>query len=244
MKTFKILFLALLVLLFIGILFKGSLWIEKYLDESVSGLKSDIPEDYIALLGLDSNYIGHSKTIFTDDNPIITSFEYKDNLGITAIKLSSFTRNPLYKVVSCHNDLTALGIDGGVIYSSLENDLIKMSYTSSYPSIQVEYMNIHFARSNFSEELIVNDSTCAYFIKNSHGFKMQFNENHYHDISVEVLPQNIFEKSNKKGDTSTNMLLLLRKQNGFLYMFLVHKKEIEMKEIDESIIDTFVDPKH
>lgn len=239
MKNFKILVLILSVILIFGLLFKGGLWIEKYLDEKVSYLKSEIPKEYITVLDLDSSYIGDSETIFINNEAIISSFEYQSKVNITAIKLNMPSSKPLYTAVDHYNDLTHVGIDGGIVYSGIDNQLIKFYYTPNYSSLKVESIEIHLPKSSLSKDLIINDSICAYFIEDNYGFKMKFNRNQHSEISAEVKPSSIFEKSTG-GKLSTNMLIFLKKQHDFFYLFLVHKIDRNMEEIPENEFASFV----
>ncbi|GGH31383.1 hypothetical protein FAZ19_22400 [Sphingobacterium alkalisoli] len=233
MKIFKILALILSVIMVFIVLFKGAGWIEEYLDEKVSYLKSEIPKEYLTVLDLDSSYIGHSETIFINEESIISSFEYQSKVNITAIKLNLSPSKPLYKAVDRYNDLTDLGIDGGVVYSGIDNQLIKFYYRPSYSSLKIESIGIHLPKSSLSKALIENDSTYAYFIENSYGFKIKFNRNQHSDISAEVKPSSIFEKP--AGDKlSTNMLIVLKKQHDFMYLFLIHKMNSNIEEMTEN----------
>ncbi|TJZ53604.1 hypothetical protein FAZ15_16350 [Sphingobacterium olei] len=233
MKLVKILVLILSVILVFGLLIRGGLWIEKYLDEKVSYLKSEIPKEYITVLDLDSSYIGDSETIFINNESIISSFEYQSKVNITAIKLNMSPSKPLYKAVDRYNDLTNIGIDGGIVYSGIDNQLIKFKYRPNYSSLKVESIGIHLPKSSLSEDLIINDSICAYFIENSYGFKIKLNGNQYSDISAEVKPSTIFEKP--AGDKlSTNMLIVLKRQHDVMYLFLIHKMNSNIEEIPEN----------
>jgi hypothetical protein len=239
MNIFKVLALVLLIAVILGSLFKGALWIEKHMNENISSLKSDIPKAYLSLLNLDLDYVGHSKTIFADSIPAISSFEYDNRISIVASVLSNRSKAPMSNVVNCYNDLTNLGIDGGVVYSGIENDLVKFSYTPNGISTIFETLDVHCAKSNLCEELVTNDSISAYFIENSYGFKIKFNQRQYYDITVEVQPRGLFEKTDKNNAAVSNMLLLIRRHFGSLYIFLIHKKDDASEEIDKNILRTF-----
>ncbi|TJZ53588.1 hypothetical protein FAZ15_16255 [Sphingobacterium olei] len=233
MKLVKILVLILSVIVVFVVLFKGAGWIEKYLDEKVSYLKSEIPKEFITVLDLDSSDIRYSETIFINNESIISSFEYQSKVTITAIKLNMSPSKPLYKAVDRYNDLTDLGIDGGIVYSGIDNQLIKFKYRPNYSSLKVESIGIHLPKSSLSKDLIINDSICAYFIENSYGFKIKLNGNKYSDMSAEVKPFSIFEKP-AVDKLSTNMLIVLKQQHDFMYLFLIHKIDSNMEEIPEN----------
>lgn len=239
MKYVKIILSIILLLLIYFGCCKAIKWGETYINSMTSNLKSDIPVEYLQLLNIDSNDVRFSNTIFVDQSAI-SSLNYQDSIVITALRLDASPNWSLMDGISVCEDLTSLGIDGGVFYAGFENGMTKISYSYDYEFVKVNSIDIHLPRSGDIKSLIRSDTLCSYFIPNSYGLKVKLNDRNHSDIVIETSPKGIFEKSSGGNDNTTNLLFLLRRHQGHIYLFLFNRLSRGSKEIDDSDLFRFI----
>lgn len=235
MKINKIVFILLLVVVVYGTVLMSGHWKTINKEETISYSKSDIPNDYLSVLNIDSSKMNYIKTTNVTSNPIISSFSYEKDIAVIVTKLRINTDTPMHKIVQTKSDLTSMEINVNE-YSSLENYLMHFNYVNDYSLFDVKSIDIHFSRSNKPKELIVDDSICAYFINKCHGFKMNFNNKKDDVITTEMQVENIFEGGNQFRYNSPNIIVLLKRKKNFIYLYVFSKFDGLSKEIDESFI--------
>jgi hypothetical protein len=189
----------------------------------------DIPSSYVNPLNLIDNNIIQAKTIFRNTRMPISQIIFENTIAtIYSVNLSLDAK--LEDMVTVQNNLTDLNIDASV-FTGMENYTI-FNYDILHKQAAVEGVQISFLKNSKVEQFIKSDSALAYFIPKSAGFKIRYSGFDYNDVAVNVHGIDTFE-SKPSVSPVTNMVVVFRKIDKQLVIFILHKRNDEVPEIKQ-----------
>lgn len=229
----KVIFGIILFVLLAILSYIISIW--ENINFRTSRLMKDIPAEYVTPLNLQTNQIIQAKTIFRNNRLPITQIVFENKIAtIYSVNLSD--NNRFKDLVSLHSNLTDIHIDA-TQYTGMENYIL-FDYDIMHTQKAINGIEISFLKNSKIIEFVNNDSTLAYFIPKNRGFKIKYKDLDYDDVAVKVEGINTFES---RSEETTNMIIVFRKVKEKVMIYVIHKKNDGVAELDqEAFYSVFV----